>query len=58
MANVSDWNKLENDSSKNKIYKNNSFLVKNRYKRYEINESPNKMICNNKEDNITNKLNK
>lgn len=52
-ANVSDWNKLENDSSKNRMYRKNSTLVKNKYNKYEIKDKPDKIRCNNNEINIT-----
>ena len=39
-ANVKDWKKLEKDSSKERTNRNNSNLVKKRYKRKEHNNNP------------------
>ena len=42
-----------NDSSKNRMYRKNSTLVKNKYNKYEIKDKPDKIRCNNNEINIT-----
>ena len=46
-ANVNDWNRLENDSSQNRMYRKNSTLVKNKYNKYDIKDIPDKIRCNN-----------
>ena len=55
-ANVNDWNNNENDSSKNRMYRKKSTLVKNKYNKYEFKDKPDKIICNNKDIKITIKL--
>ena len=46
-ANVTDWNNWGNDSSKNRMYKKNWTLVKNKYNKWEIKDKPDKIRCNN-----------
>ena len=55
-ANVNDWNTFENDSSKNRMYRKNSTLVKNKYNKYDIEDKPDKIRCSNKDIKITIRL--